>query len=195
MIINAYFSIKVLGYLSIVSFFLGLPPQTSDKYSVHNGEISFVSNAELELISASSQKLQGIIDASTNQFAFTVPINSFKGFNSELQRIHFNEKYLESDKYPDATFSGKIIEQIDFSKDGTYELRAKGYLDIHGQKQIRIIKSKLVVNRGSISIESSFKVPLADHNISIPKIVNQKIATEIVINVSATLNHQNKEEK
>jgi polyisoprenoid-binding protein YceI len=191
MMVNAYVSIKVLAYLSVVSLFSGLIPQASDKYSVQKGEISFISNAELELISASSQKLQGIIDASTNQFAFSVPINSFKGFNSELQRIHFNEKYLESDKYPNATFTGKIIEQIDFSKEGTYELRAKGDLDIHGQKQIRIIKSKLVVHRGTISIESSFKVPLADHNISIPKIVNQKIATEIVINVSATLNHQN----
>lgn len=158
-----------------------------EKFTLKNGEISFVSKAELELISASSPKLQGVIDVSNSQFAFLVPIVSFKGFNSELQRIHFNEKYMESDKFPTATFAGKIIEQIDFTKDGTYEVRAKGDLEIHGQKQTRIIKSKLIINKEVITIESSFKVPLADHNISIPSIVNQKIATEIVVNINGTL--------
>jgi polyisoprenoid-binding protein YceI len=178
---------RVLGCLAVMFLFSGSSPQATEKYTVKKGEIAFISNAELELISASSQKLQGIIDASNNQFAFTVPVNSFMGFNSELQRVHFNEKYMESELYPNATFSGKIIEQTDFSKDGTYEVRAKGDLDIHGQKQIRIIKSKLVIANGTITINTSFKVPLADHNISIPSIVNQKIATEIVINVNATL--------
>lgn len=170
-------------------FFPDAFAQTPSKYTLKKGEISFISKAELELISASSAKLQGVLDISNNQFAFLIPIASFRGFNSELQRIHFNEKYMESDKYPNATFVGKIIEQIDISKDGTYEVRAKGDLDIHGQKQTRIIKSKIVISNGTISIESSFKVPLGDHNISIPSIVNQKIATEIVINVSATLSH------
>jgi polyisoprenoid-binding protein YceI len=178
---------RVLGCLAVVFLSSGSIQQTPEKYTVKKGEIAFISNAELELISASSQKLQGIIDASNNQFAFSVPINSFMGFNSELQRVHFNEKYMESELYPNATFTGKIIEQTDFSKDGTYEVRAKGDLDIHGQKQIRIIKSKLVIANGTITINTSFKVPLADHNISIPSIVNQKIATEIVINVNATL--------
>ena len=185
----------MLKYSARVCFFMFIPlvffsnaaGQTPPKYSLKKGDISFVSNAELELISASSPKLQGVLDASNNQFAFLIPIASFKGFNSELQRIHFNEKYMESDKYPNASFAGKIIEQIDFSKDGTYEVRAKGDLEIHGQKQNRIIRSKIVISNGTITIESSFKVPLADHNISIPSIVNQKIATEIVVNVSATL--------
>jgi polyisoprenoid-binding protein YceI len=181
---------KVCFYVfGTLVFFSEALAQTPAKYTLKKGEISFISNAELELISASSPKLQGVLDASNNQFAFLIPIASFKGFNSELQRIHFNEKYMESDKYPNGTFSGKIIEQIDFSKDGTYEVRAKGDLDIHGQKQTRIIKSKIVISNGTITIESSFKVPLADHNISIPSIVNQKIATEIIINVSATLAH------
>jgi polyisoprenoid-binding protein YceI len=182
-----YIFFRVLGCLAMVFLFSGSILQTPDKYTVKKGDIAFISNAELELISASSQKLQGIIDASNNQFAFTVPINSFMGFNSELQRVHFNEKYMESEKYPNATFTGKIIEQTDFSKDGNYEVRAKGDLDIHGQKQTRIIKSKLVIANGAITINTSFKVPLADHNISIPSIVNQKIATEIVVNVNATL--------
>ena len=160
------------------------------KFNLERGEIGFTSNAELELIKASSKKFQGIIDPSTNQFAFVVLVQSFQGFNSELQREHFNEKYLESEKYPKASFTGKIIEQLDFTKDGTYEVRAKGDLDIHGQKQTRIIKSKLTIKNGVVSIETSFAVPLADHNISIPRIVNQKIATEIEVSFSAMMSLQ-----
>jgi hypothetical protein len=149
--------------------------------------MDFASNAELELIKASSTETQGIIDPATNQFAFSVPINSFKGFNSELQRQHFNDNYMESSKYPKASFAGKIIEQINWSTDSVYTVRAKGELDIHGQKQTRIIKAKLTINKKELHIDADFNVPLADHNISIPRIVSQKIATEIDVRFRATL--------
>lgn len=167
--------------------FCSLKSEAQKKFSTEDGTIKFVSNAELELIQASSSKLQGIIDPATNQFAFSIPVQSFRGFNSDLQREHFNEKYMESEKYPKITFAGKIIEQIDFATDGTYDVRAKGDLDIHGQKQTRIIKSKVEISDGVVSIVADFKVPLADHNISIPRIVNQKIATEIEVNVKADM--------
>src|SRR5690349_20272749 len=160
------------------------------KYSTNKGEVSFASNAELELIRARSGETQGLIDPLTNQFAFSVAIQTFKGFNSDLQRQHFNDNYMESSKYPRATFAGKIIEQLDFDKDSTYVVRAKGELDIHGQKQSRIIRSKVTVKKGSLQIESDFTVPLADHNIAIPKIVNQKIASEIEVVFRATLLRQ-----
>jgi hypothetical protein len=160
------------------------------KFGTDKGQIDFISNAELELISANSTKLLGVVDPSNNQFAFSVPVQTFRGFNSDLQREHFNEKYLESDKYPRMAFTGKIIEQVDYLTDGTYDVRAKGELDIHGQKQTRIIKSKITIEDGVLNIESTFKVPLADHNISIPRIVNQKIATEIEVVVKAALKRQ-----
>jgi hypothetical protein len=149
--------------------------------------MSFTSNAELELIKASSNKVQGLIDPASNTFAFSVDAISFEGFNSRLQRDHFNEKYMESDRFPKARFSGKIIEPIDFSIDGSYDVRAKGDLEIHGQKQTRIIKAKVTIASGILSIESRFVVPLADHNISIPAIVSQKIATEIEVEFNATM--------
>jgi YceI-like domain len=167
--------------------FCSLQGEAQKKFSTATGTINFVSNAELELIKASSDNLQGIIDPGTNQFAFSILVKSFEGFNSELQREHFNEKYLESDKYPRITFSGKIIEQIDYTTDGTYEVRAKGDLDIHGQKQTRIIKSTVEIIDGVLTIVAVFKVPLADHNISIPRVVNQKIATEIEVSVRADM--------
>lgn len=178
---------KVKNIFCCFLIFCSVQLQAQKKLSTENGEINFVSNAELEMIKASSNKLQGVIDPSTNQFAFSIAVQSFRGFNSELQREHFNEKYMESEKFPRVSFTGKIIEQVDFETDGTYEVRAKGDLDIHGKKQTRIIKSKIIITDGDLSIETDFKVPLADHNISIPRIVNQKIATEIEVNVKVAM--------
>jgi polyisoprenoid-binding protein YceI len=161
--------------------------RAQSKLAVKKSEMSFTSNAELELIKASSNKVQGLIDPSSNKFAFAVDIRSFQGFNSKLQQEHFNEKYMESDKYPQASFSGKIIEPIDFSADRTYDVRAKGELNIHGQKQTRIIKAKVTIDKGQVLVQTHFVVPLADHNISIPTIVSQKIATEIEIDFNATM--------
>jgi len=157
------------------------------KYTVKKSEMNFTSNAELELIKASSTETQGILDPATNQFAFSVPAQSFRGFNSDLQRQHFNENYMESSKYPKASFTGKIIEQVNYSRDSVYTVRAKGELDIHGQKQTRIIKAKLTIRKSDIQIEADFNVPLTDHNISIPRIVSQKVATEIDVRFRATL--------
>jgi hypothetical protein len=180
-----------------INFCLGLAclallstPLSAQKYEVTSSRISFTSDAELELITAASSQVQGLIDPATNQFAFFVNVSTFQGFNSALQREHFNEKYMESEKFPRARFSGKIIEPVDLSVDGAYSVRAKGDLEIHGQKQTRIIKSSVTVTKGVIRIESHFFVPLADHNISIPTIVSQKIATEIEVEFSANLSIQ-----
>ena len=173
-------------------FFASVLQLQAQKFSITKGEISFASRAELELIKAASAQLTGIIDTSTDKLAFKVNNKSFVGFNSGLQQEHFNEKYMESDLYPSCTFSGKIIDKVDYAVNGTYEVRVKGDLDIHGQKQTRIIKGKLSVQGKNISIETTFMVPLADHNISIQKIVSQKIATEIEVHLTATLTSSGK---
>jgi len=175
---------RLVGVLIFVLFQIA---QAQDKFSTAKGELSIASNAALELIRAKSTEAQGLVDPANNQFAFSVVIQSFRGFNSDLQRQHFNDNYMESSVYPRATFAGKIIEQINYDKDSTYTVRAKGDLEIHGQKQSRIIRSKVTIKNKTLAIESDFTVPLADHNISIPKIVNQKIASEIEVSFRATL--------
>src|SRR6478735_5467738 len=102
--------------------------QTPAIYQTVSGTISFRSEAPLELIRASSDQLIGLLDNDKKNFSFKINIRSFQGFNSPLQKEHFNENYLESDKYPEASFKGKIIEDIDLDKDGVYEVRAKGEL-------------------------------------------------------------------
>lgn len=156
-------------------------------FKITKGDINFTSEAPLEIIKASSNEVKGVIETEKKQFAFSVKIKSFKGFNSGLQRDHFNENYLESDKFPDATFTGKIIEDVEFSKNTSLTVRAKGILNIHGVPQERIIKSDILINNGIISIKSNFTVLLADHNIPIPKVVHEKLASEIKVEINAEL--------
>lgn len=167
--------------------FSGIALFAQKKFTSDNGEVSFTSNAKLELINASSKKIKGILDPLTGNFAFVVTIQSFEGFNSNLQREHFNEKYMETDKFYDATFSGRIIEVIDFTKDGVYDVRAKGNLVIHGKKQVRIIPSKIQIEKGVVKINSNFTIPLTDHDIKIPQVITEKIATEIIVKLNVAM--------
>jgi polyisoprenoid-binding protein YceI len=162
---------------------MGLNAQ--QRFLTEKGRIYFRSDAPLEIIEAESSELKGVIDNGQKTFAFSVNMSSFKGFNSPLQREHFNENYMETNIYPKATFNGRIIEDVDLSKDGTYEIRAKGKLNIHGIEQERIIKSTVIVKNGSFAVNADFTVLLEEHGISIPKIVYQKIAGEIKVNIQA----------
>ncbi len=154
-------------------------------YIIKKSVVSFHSNAKTELIKATSDELKGIIDADKRTFAFSVAMKSFAGFNSPLQEEHFNENYMESDKYPTASFTGHIIEEDDFTKDGTYNIRAKGKLNIHGVEQERILQGDLIVKNGSIKLSSIFTVLLSEHDIKIPRIVHEKLASEIKVIIDA----------
>jgi polyisoprenoid-binding protein YceI len=161
--------------------------QGGNIFSTTSGKISFQSDAPFELIKASSKDLKGLLDVSRKTFAFKVRMETFEGFNSALQREHFNENYIESDKFPEASFDGKIIEDVDLTKEGTYTVRAKGNFSIHGVSQERIIKSDVVVKDGKINIHSAFSVLLSDHNIPIPKVVKDKLSEDIKVDVTTTL--------
>lgn len=159
-------------------------------YKTSEGHVAFVSDAPLELISAESSALKGLLDPGDGRFAFQLETKTLTGFNSPLQQEHFYENYIETEKYPTASFNGKIIEKVDFNKPGKQEVRAKGILDIHGVKKERIIKCILEIEPGRFSAKSIFTVILDDHNISIPKLVYQKIAEEVHVTIDAVLTQQ-----
>jgi polyisoprenoid-binding protein YceI len=97
---------------------------------------------------------------------------------------HFNENYLESEKFPFATFKGTINELINFSKSGTYNLSASGILNIHGIDQERTIKGKLIIDENNLNLQGRFDVMLTDHKIDIPKLFFKKIAEKIAVTAS-----------
>ena len=161
--------------------------QDPNLYSTRDGRVYFLSDAPLEMISASSERLIGVLNIQDRQFSFSIPVNTFEGFNSSLQRTHFNEDYLETDIHPQATFKGKIIEEVDLGMGGQYRIRAKGKLDIHGLSVDRIIRCDLRVSSGTIEVKAEFTVFLDDHNIKIPSILNQKIAEEIQVSIECVM--------
>jgi polyisoprenoid-binding protein YceI len=171
----------------LVVFLCALTGIAGPIYEVRESKVKFRSKAPKELISAASGRMSGVVDVEHRSFAFKIGIASFEGFNSPLQRDHFNENYMETNQFPVATFVGKIIEEIDLTKAGSYDVRAKGKLTIHGITQERIIKCHLNCAKDEIVVESDFTVPLADHAIKIPRIVVAKLATGISVNVHAAL--------
>lgn len=178
--------IRRLYFLAIFAISHFSHAQESELFVINSGKVQFKSDAPLELIEASSSELKGLIDFSKATFAFSIPVNSFEGFNSKLQQEHFNENYMETPTYPRATFSGKLIETPDITQDGEYLVRVKGKLSVHGVEKERIIQSKLNVKNGKITISSDFSILLHDHNIEIPKVVKHKIAETIFVTISAT---------
>ncbi len=156
-------------------------------FTCRNGQADFLSDAPLEMIKASTKSLSGVINISDRSFTFLIPTKTFEGFNSSLQKVHFNEDYMETEIYPNSTFKGKIIEEIDLSKPGEYKIRAKGKMNIHGIENDRIVRCDLTVTENKIDVKADFTVFLADHNITIPSIVNKKIAEEIKLSISLTL--------
>ncbi len=180
--------LKVL-YCLLFGCFLLVPGINSAQtiiFELSSSIVSFHSAAPNELVSAASDKMMGILD-NKNFFLFKVDILTFKGFNSPVQREHFNENYMETSLYTHASYSGKIIEDVDLVKEGVYDVRAKGKLDIHGIKQEQIIKVHIVSKNGKLAIKSNFKILLADYNIKIPRIVSDKLSPVINVKVDCIM--------
>ncbi len=153
-------------------------------YSASGGNASFYSSAPLEDIEAVSTGMSSVLNAATGEIVFIVPIRSFR-FKKSLMEEHFNEKYLESDKYPQAIYKGKINEMPDISKDGQYRISSSGSLNIHNVNIQRTDSAMLTVKEGVISMEGNFKVALKDHDIEIPKLVIRNIAEVVDVKFSA----------
>jgi hypothetical protein len=156
-----------------------------DLYTCKNATISLFSSAPLEDIAANTPTGTSVYNATTGELVFSVNISSFR-FKKSLMQEHFNSNYMESDKYPKATFKGKIQQQIDVTKNGSYPVTVTGELDIHGVKQNRTIAGNVTINNGNITMTSEFMVKCVDHRIDIPKLVFHNIAETIKMNVSAT---------
>lgn len=150
---------------------------------VHRSSVSFNSDAPMEDIAATNTHAAGLLDIKGRSFAVQIPMASFEGFNGPLQREHFNENYMDSEKWPNATFQGRIIEDVNLELYGRYAVRAKGTLTIKGAARERIIPCIVVVSADGIRVTTSFDVVLDEHGIRIPRVVQQKIAAVVQVAV------------
>jgi polyisoprenoid-binding protein YceI len=160
----------------------------AQKYMTRTGKVSFYSATPLENIEAFNNETASVLDAKSGDVVFQVPIKSFK-FEKALMQEHFNENYMESDKYPKAEFKGKVadVSKVNFSKDGTYDVTTAGKLTIHGVTKEVSIPGTITVKGKEVTMKSEFDVKATDYNISIPKLVEGKIAKEIEVTVNSIL--------
>jgi hypothetical protein len=170
---------------TIFIFFLFFLPLTAQKYITKTGYIGFYSHAPLEDIKAENNQVASILDISTGNLVFLVLIKSFH-FPKALMEEHFNENYLESDKYPRSTFNGKIIDYspIDPDRDGNKEVTVEGDLNINNVTRKISAKGLIETLGGKINASSKFNIIPEDYNISIPNVVRDHIAKSIEVTVN-----------
>jgi polyisoprenoid-binding protein YceI len=160
----------------------------SQKYMTKNGHIRFYSSTPMEDIEAHNRQVNAALDATTGDFVFKVLIKSFE-FEKALMQEHFNENYMESHKFPNATFQGKItnLSEMNFAKDGTYNANIEGKLTIHGVTKDISEKGTFTVKDGVVQGFSKFNVKVADYEIKIPGAVVNNIAESIEVTVDVKL--------
>jgi hypothetical protein len=161
---------------------------SAQKYSTKNGRISFYSETAAEKIEAQNTQVNSALDIATGDFVFKTLIRGFE-FEKALMQEHFNENYLESDKFPNSTFKGKVtnLKDVNFAKDGKYNVTVEGDLTMHGITKKVSVKGTMEVKAGSIYADSKFKVLIKDYNIKVPNTVINNIAESIEIKVSVEL--------
>lgn len=150
-----------------------------------SGMIDFFSKTTLENVEAINNQTVSFLKTEKGELSFGVLMKSFK-FKNALMEEHFNENYIESDKFPKAKFKGKItnLSGIGFDKNGTYKANIEGELTLHGVTNIVSTTANLIIDSDKIKATSTFMVKPADYGIIIPNIVRHKIAKEITVNVN-----------
>ena len=160
----------------------------AQKFYTKTGKVSFYSKAPLEEIEGKNKTAMAVLDSKSGALQFAVQMKGFE-FEKQLMQQHFNENYVESNKYPQAEFKGTITNNSDikYSKDGTYTAKVKGRLTIHGvTKDVESIGT-IKINGGKIDANSTFNVLISDYNIKIPAIVKDKVSNNIKITVDCDL--------
>jgi hypothetical protein len=175
---------KVLVLATILCLTLARPlTGYSQLYSTRTGFIGFYSKTALEDIRAENNQVYAIIDGGKKNIAFTLLLKGFI-FPKELMQEHFNENYVESDKYPKASFSGAYTGEVPLNKDGSYKVVVKGNLTLHNVTRPIEIPATIEVKAGHLLGQAEFKLKPEDFNISIPSLVRDKIDKEMAVKVN-----------
>jgi len=174
-------------FLFLLVVFISCKAEAQNKYFTKTGTISFTAGTSLEDIDAINKSVTSIFDTSTGGIEFAVLIKGFE-FKRGLMQEHFNENYMESEKFPKSSFRGKFedLSKINFKKDGTYSALVKGVLEIHNVKKEVEIPGSIKIENGVISSTTSFNILLEDYRIKIPGAVKDKISSKIDIQVNCT---------
>lgn len=170
----------------VISFFCSTR-SFGQMYMTRNGFIGFYSKTAMEDIAAENNQVYAIVDVSKKNIAFTLLMKGFI-FRKELMQVHFNENYVESDKYPKASFAGSFTGEFSPGKNGSYPVMIKGNLTIHNVTRPIEKPAKLELADGKLTGVADFTVRPEDFDIRIPSIVRDKISEFITVHVKVECN-------
>lgn len=174
----------------IISFtlLLAVAVQAQERYFTKTGKIEFFSKSPMEDIEARNKSVAAVLDRKSGALQFSVLMRGFE-FEKALMQEHFNENYVESNKYPKAEFKGSITNnaEVNYLQDGTYPVKVAGTLTIHGVTQNVQTTGTLKVAGGKIDAVSAFNIKLSDYKIKIPSVVKDKVSNNIRITVDCKL--------
>ena len=175
--------------IAIVLFISAVSSTTAqDKYFTKSGKIYFNASAKLEKVEATNRSAIAVLDTKSGDIQFSVMLKGFE-FEKALMQEHFNENYVESDKFPKAQFAGLVVNNhdVNYSKDGSYTAKVKGKLTLHGETKDVEATGKIIVKSGKLAVNADFQILLSDFNISIPGLVKENISNETKISVDCLL--------
>ena len=172
----------------ILFIFISIGSIQAQKYITKTGHIRFFSETPVENIEAHNHQVNSYLDEQTGDFVFKVLMKSFQ-FEKALMQEHFNENYVESDKFPNASFTGKVLnmKDLNLAKNGTYTVKVEGELTIKGITKKVTEKGTFEVKDGRVNGKSTFNILLADFGIKIPNAVANNISKTIQIDVDVNL--------
>jgi polyisoprenoid-binding protein YceI len=175
------------GTILILAMLALFQVSQGQKLITKTGHIEFYSKTPLEEVEAHNRQVVSTLDPASGEMVFMLLIKSFE-FKKALMQEHFNENYIESDKYPKASFKGKItnLDKIDFKKDGVYNTEVSGDMTIHNVTKPLTAKGTLEVKGGTVIANSKFLTTPQEWDIEIPSVVADKIAKQIEVTVEAT---------
>jgi polyisoprenoid-binding protein YceI len=176
---------KKIGIILLTAFvFSTTVVSAQGKYFTKSGKISFFSSTPAEDIEAVNKSVSVVLDSKTGDLQFSVLIKGFE-FRKALMQEHFNERHMESDKYPQANFKGNILNNSDikYDKNGTYAAKVKGMLTIHGITKEIETSGTIAVKDGKIHTHSVFNITLADYKVT----HTNKVSNTIKITVDCPL--------
>jgi hypothetical protein len=167
----------------ILSLFTTSFIYAQDVYKLKSSEVNFFAGTALEDIQAKNKKSSSFLNIKTGELVISIPNTQFV-FPNALMQDHFNENYMESEKFPKSEFKGKIIniQNIDFKNLNGIKVQVDGYLTIHGVTQHRVIEVVLKNEKSLIVGVTKFIIKLEDHEIKRPQILWEKISEQVEVN-------------
>lgn len=160
-------------------------------YFTTSGFTGFYSKTPLEDIKAENNQVYAVVDISKKSLAFSMLLNGFV-FTKELMQEHFNENYVESDKYPKATFTGAYTDAVDVANGKEATVHVTGNMTMHGVTKSISTTATLQLTNGVLTGKAFFQLAPADFNINIPGLVKDKIAQKIDVHITVNCKPRNK---